>query len=67
MKHLETCLLIVEAERLLCHLVMFLNAFLHWMNKMKYSENTPWKVLAYGIYARVVDVSEIERVSAANE
>ena len=30
-------------------------------------ENTSWKVLAYGIYARVVDVSEIERVSAANE
>ena len=23
-------------------------------------ENTSWKVLAYGIYARVVDVSEIE-------
>ena len=32
-----------------------------------YVENTSWKVLAYGIYARVVDVSEIERVSAANE
>ena len=30
-------------------------------------ENTSRKVLAYGIYARVVDVSEIERVSAANE
>ena len=30
-------------------------------------ENTSWKVLAYGIYALVVDVSEIERVSAANE
>ena len=30
-------------------------------------ENTSWKVLVYGIYARVVDVSEIERVSAANE
>ena len=30
-------------------------------------ENTSWKVLAYGIYARVVDVSEIARVSAANE
>ena len=29
--------------------------------------NTSWKVLAYGIYARVVDVSEIERVSATNE
>ena len=27
-------------------------------------ENTSWKVRAYGIYARVVDVSEIERVSA---
>ena len=32
-----------------------------------YIENTSWKVRAYGIYARVVDVSEIERVSAANE
>ena len=30
-------------------------------------ENTSWKLLAYGIYAGVVDVSEIERVSAANE
>ena len=34
---------------------------------VKEIENTSWKVLAYGIYARVVDVSEIERVSAANE
>ena len=33
----------------------------------EYIENTSWKVLAYGIYVRVVDVSEIERVSAANE
>ena len=32
-----------------------------------YIENTSWKVLAYGIYARVVDVTEIERVNAANE
>ena len=30
-------------------------------------ENTSWKVLAYGIYARFVVVSEIERVSTANE
>ena len=28
-------------------------------------ENTSWKVQAYGIYARFVDISEIERVSAA--
>ena len=34
---------------------------------MRLIENTSWKVRAYGIYARVVDVSEIERVSAANE
>ena len=27
-------------------------------------ENTSWKVQAYGIYVRVVDISEIERVSA---
>ena len=32
-----------------------------------YIENTSWKVLAYSIYVRVVDVSEIERVSATNE
>ena len=32
-----------------------------------YIENTSWKVLAYGIYAQVVDVTEIERVNAANE
>ena len=36
-------------------------------HKMRCIENTSWKVLAYGIYARIVDVSEIERVSAANE
>ena len=28
MQHLETCLLIAEADRVLCHLVMFLTAFL---------------------------------------
>ena len=29
-------------------------------------ENTSWKVLAYGIYARVVDVSEILLVRCAH-
>ena len=51
--------------------VVFLNLFqrklLHVPIGVRYIENTSWKVLAYGIYARVVDVSEIERVSAANE
>ena len=33
----------------------------------KYIEITSWQASAYGIFARVADVSEIERVSAANE
>ena len=34
--------------------------------KVREIENTSWKALAYGIYT-LVFVSEIERVSAANE
>ena len=37
MQLLKTCLLIAEVDRVLCHLVMFLTAFFHWMYKMKYS------------------------------
>ena len=33
----ETCLLMAEADRVLCHLGMFLPVFLHWIYKMKYS------------------------------
>ena len=33
----QTCLLIAEAVRVLCHLVMFLTVFFYWMYKMKYS------------------------------
>ena len=36
MLHLESCLLIPEAHRVLCHLVMPLTAFLN-MYKMKFS------------------------------
>ena len=32
----ETFLLIAETDRVLCHLVMFLPLFLHWIYKMKY-------------------------------
>ena len=28
-----------------------------------YIENTSWKVLGYGIYARVVDLSEIDEIN----
>ena len=37
MQHPESCLLIAEADRVLCHLVLLLNVFFHWMYKMKYS------------------------------
>ena len=37
MQHLETCLLIAEADRVLCHPVMFLTVVLYLMYKMKYS------------------------------
>ena len=37
MQHPESCLLIAEADRVLCHLVMFLTVFFDWMYKMKYS------------------------------
>ena len=29
MQHLETCLLIAEVDRVLCHVVMFLTVFFH--------------------------------------
>ena len=37
MQRLETCLLIAEAHRVLCHLVMFKTVFFYLMYKMKYS------------------------------
>ena len=37
MRHLRLCLLITEADRVLCHLVIFLRVFLHWIYKMRYS------------------------------
>ena len=37
MQNLETCLLIAEADRVLCHLIMFLTVFLRWIYEMKYS------------------------------
>ena len=35
MQRLETCLLIAEADRVLCHLVMFLTVFFYLMYQMK--------------------------------
>ena len=37
MQYLETCLLTVEAVKVLFHLVMFLSVFFYWIYKMKYS------------------------------
>ena len=36
-RYLETCLLIAEADCVLCHLVMFLTVIFFLMYKMKYS------------------------------
>ena len=36
MQHLDTCLLIAEVDRVLCHLVIFLTVFLSWLHKLKY-------------------------------
>ena len=37
MHHLETCLLIAEVDRVLCHLVMFFIVFFYLMYKVKYT------------------------------
>ena len=37
MQRLETCSLIAGADRVLCHLVMFLNVFFYLVYKMKCS------------------------------
>ena len=37
MQHLETSLLIAEADRVLCHLAMFLTVLFYWMYEIKYS------------------------------
>ena len=52
-----------------CHLTwhLFTACNKRKLERMQEIENTSWKVLASGIYERVVDVSEIKRVSAANE
>ena len=43
---LETCLPMVEADRVLFrYLVMFLTVFFHWMYKMKYSRYQDSSVL----------------------
>ena len=43
------------------------NADISIFLKKKEIEMTSWKARAYGIFTRVGEVSEIERVSAANE
>ena len=37
MQHLDTCSMIAEEDRVLCHLVMFLTVFFYWMYKIKSS------------------------------
>ena len=52
----ETFLLIAAANRVLCHLVMFLPVFLHWIHKMKYQHSfvirLGWLVYWHGLWLR---------------
>ena len=48
------------------NLTTHLNTTLEKFVSQLYIENTSWKVRAYDIYTRVIDVSKIERVSAAS-
>ena len=50
------CLLIAEADRVLCHLVMLLPVFLHWIYKMKYSSyQYSFAILSWVVYSVVVE------------
>ena len=52
----ETFFPIAEADRVLCHLVMFLPVFLHWIYKMKYSSyQHSFVILGWLVYWVVVE------------
>ena len=55
MQHLS-CLLIAEADKVLCYLVMFLPVLLHWIYKIKYScYQHSFVILGWLIYLVVVE------------
>ena len=52
----ETRLVIAEAYTVLCHLVMFLPVFLHWIYKMKYRcYQHSFVILSWLVYWVVVE------------
>ena len=66
MQHLESCLLIAEADRVLCHLEMFLTVFFPWMYTMKYSCYQDSSVI-HGWFVYWVSGWEIRRLSKWSE
>ena len=69
-KRLLNSLLVVLAKRnqqnLVSKIIVF-NKTIIPLALVGYIEITSWKARAYGIFTRVGEVPEIERVSAANE
>ena len=47
--------------------LLLISALLVGRYSIRYIEITSWKARGYGIFTRVGEVSEIERVSTANE
>ena len=65
-QRLETCLLIAEADRVLCHLVMFKTVFFYLKYKMKYSCYQDCSVI-YGWFVYCAFCWQMHRLSKSLE
>ena len=66
MQHLDTCSMIAEEDRVLCHLVMFLTVFFYWMYKIKSSCYQDSSVF-HGWFVYCAFVWEMHRLSKSLE
>ena len=66
MQHLDTCSMIAEEHRVLCHLVMFLTFFFYWMYKIKSSCYQDSSVF-HGWFVYCAFVWEMHRLSKSLE
>ena len=66
LQRLETCLLVAEADRVLCHFGMFLTVFFYWIYKMKYSCYQDSSVI-YGWFVYCAFSWEMHRLSKSLE
>ena len=66
MQHLDTCSMIAEEDRVLCHLVMFLTVFFYWMYKIISSCYQDSSVF-HGLFVYCAFVWEMHRLSKSLE